>query len=292
MCGEAQVIVATSAFGMGVDKKDVGLVVHYDISDSLENYIQEAGRAGRDPNMEADCYVLYSDNDLDKHFILLNQTKLSLSEIRQVWRAVRDMTVQRPTIGCSALEIARKAGWNDDVPDIETRVRAALAALENAGFIIRGSNSPHLFATGITVNTMDEARHRLSVSPLFDDTTREQSARIIGSLISRRATSANNNEAESRIDYLADLLGMTKESVISSINLMRQEGILADTQDMQIWVDKLNLKRLLNITLRLEQFLIRQITNGDPHLNYKQLNQQALSEGLKESTPRRLRTLL
>ena len=292
MSGDAQVIVATSAFGMGVDKKDVGLVVHYDISDSLENYIQEAGRAGRDPNMEADCYVLYSDNDLDKHFILLNQTKLSLSEIRQVWRAVRDMTVQRPTIGCSALEIARKAGWGDEVPDIETRVRAALAALENAGFIVRGSNSPHLFATGITVNTMDEVRHRLSVSPLFDDTTREQSARIIGSLISKRATSANNTEAESRIDYLADLLGMTKETVISSINLMRQEGILADTQDMQIWVDKINLKRLLDITLQLEQFLIQQITKGCPHLNYKQLNQQALMEGLKNSTPRRLRTLL
>ena len=71
-----RIIVATSAFGMGVDKKDVGLVVHYDISDSLENYVQEAGRAGRDPELQARCYVLYSDSDLDKHFILLNQTKL------------------------------------------------------------------------------------------------------------------------------------------------------------------------------------------------------------------------
>ena len=80
-----RIIVATSAFGMGVDKKDVGLVIHYDISDSLENYVQEAGRAGRDPHLEARCFVLYSDADLDKHFILLNQTKLSISEIQQVW---------------------------------------------------------------------------------------------------------------------------------------------------------------------------------------------------------------
>lgn len=69
MSDQVRIIVATSAFGMGVDKKDVGLVVHYDISDSLENYVQEAGRAGRDPHLNARCYVLYSDNDLDKHFI-------------------------------------------------------------------------------------------------------------------------------------------------------------------------------------------------------------------------------
>ena len=57
---------------MGVDKKDVRLVVHYDISDSLENYVQEAGRAGRDPSLQAECYLLYCDDDLDKHFIILN----------------------------------------------------------------------------------------------------------------------------------------------------------------------------------------------------------------------------
>ena len=57
IAGDVQIMVATSAFGMGVDKKDIGMVIHYEISDSLENYVQESGRAGRDENISADCFV-------------------------------------------------------------------------------------------------------------------------------------------------------------------------------------------------------------------------------------------
>ena len=137
---KVQIIVATSAFGMGVDKKDVGLVIHYDISDSLENYVQEAGRAGRDQTIQADCYVLFNDKDLDKHFILLNQTKISISEIQQVWKAIKDLTKLRPNVCRSPLEIARQAGWDENVNEIETRVKTSISALENAGYIKRGKN--------------------------------------------------------------------------------------------------------------------------------------------------------
>ena len=292
MNGDAQVIVATSAFGMGVDKKDVGLVIHYDISDSLEAYVQEAGRAGRDPHMEAECYVLYSDNDLDKHFILLNQTKLSISEIQQVWKVIKDLTPKQPSVSCSPLEIARQAGWNEEVDDIETRVKSAIAALENAGLVTRGSNTPHIFATGITVGNMDEARRRLTLSPLFDETTREEAARIIGSLISRRATSDNNDEAESRIDYLADVLGMSKEAVIHNVNLMRQEGILADSRDMQAWIVKNTTRRELDNILRLEQFLLMHLGEESREFYYKQLNEEAHKSGMAFCTVRRIKTLL
>ena len=293
MSGEAQVIVATSAFGMGVDKKDVGLVVHYNISDSLENYVQEAGRAGRDPQMQAECFVLYADSDLDKHFILLNQTKLSISEIQQVWKAIKDLTTKRDNVSCSPLDIARQAGWGEEVDDIETRVKAAIAALEDAGFIHRGSNSPHVFATGIAVKNMDEARHKLTVSPLFDKQSREEAARIIKSLISARATAEGRGaEAESRVDYLADILGMSKATVIRNINLMRQDGLLADTRDMQAWITKKTSLRNLEIILKLEQFLLQRFGEESFRINYKELNEEAKKEGLTYSNIKRLRTLL
>ena len=292
MSGEAQVIVATSAFGMGVDKKDVGLVVHYNISDSLENYVQEAGRAGRDPQMQAECYVLFADSDLDKHFILLNQTKLSISEIQQVWKAIKDLTAKRDKVSCSPLDIARQAGWGEDVEDLDTRVKAAIAALEDAGFIQRGSNSPHVFATGIAVKNMDEARHKLTVSPLFDEQSREEAARIIKSLISARATAEGRGaEAESRVDYLADILGMSKATVIRNINLMRQDGLLADSRDMQAWVSKSTSLRNLDVILKLEQFLLQRLAGEAQRINYKELNEEAQKAGHTYSNVKRLKML-
>ena len=293
MSGEAQVIVATSAFGMGVDKKDVGLVVHYNISDSLENYVQEAGRAGRDPQMQAECFVLYADSDLDKHFILLNQTKLSISEIQQVWKTIKDLTAKRDKVSCSSLDIARQAGWGDEIDDIETRVKAAIAALEDAGFIQRGSNSPHVFATGIAVKNMDEARRKLMISPLFDEQSREEAARIIKSLISARATAEGRGaEAESRVDYLADILGMNKATVIRNINLMRQDGLLADSRDMQAWITKGTTVRNLDAMLRLELFMLQQFSEESRRFSYKELNEEAQKAGMTYSNVKRLRMLL
>ena len=298
MTDQIRIIVATSAFGMGVDKSDVGLVVHYDISDSLENYVQEAGRAGRDPHLEARCFVLYSDADLDKHFILLNQTKLSISEIQQVWKAVKEMTKQRIRACCSALEIARKAGWDDSVSDIETRVRTALAALEQAGYLERGNNVPHVYATGITVKNMDEARKRISESLLFENEEVEKAVRIIKSLITQKhIAKAQDAEAESRVDYLADILGLNKWEVVSAVERMRQEGILADTKDMSAYLHDVGesenkSKRLLERFSKLERYILNNIPDDAICISCKQLNDNAQNEGIATSTEKDFRTLL
>ena len=298
MSDQVRIIVATSAFGMGVDKKDVGLVVHYDISDSLENYVQEAGRAGRDPDLQARCFVLYADSDLDKHFLLLNQTKLSISEIQQVWKAVKDMTKQRARTCCSALEIARKAGWDDSVSDIETRVRTALSALEQAGYLERGNNVPQVFATGITVKNVDEARRRITESVLFEKEDIEKAVRIIKSLISQKhIAKAQDDMAESRVDYLADILGLTKNEVVSVVERMRQEGILADTKDISAYLNDAGesehkSRRLLEQFAILERYILNIIPDDVLRISCKQLNDNAQKEGIASAREKDIRTLL
>ena len=298
MSGKVQIIVATSAFGMGVDKKDVGLVVHFDISDSLENYVQEAGRAGRDPGLQARCYVLYSDKDLDKHFMLLNQTKISISEIQQVWKVVKDMTKQRTRTECSALEIARRAGWDDSVSEIEMRVKTALSALEQGGYIERGNNIPHVYATGITVANMDEARSKIESSVLFDQKEVEKAVRIIKSLISQKyITRAQDAQAESRVDYLADILGMTKSEVISAIERMRQAGILADSRDISAYLLDPGVSQKKSTVVferfaQLERYILERIPDQKWNISYKQLNEETVKSGLTSSTEKDIRTLL
>ncbi|OUL18834.1 recombinase RecQ [Nostoc sp. RF31YmG] len=88
MADELEVIVATCAFGMGVDKSNVRFVFHYDISDSLDSYYQEIGRSGRDGE-KAQAILFYCPNDLQIRRFFAGGGKIDVNEVLQVAEAVQ-----------------------------------------------------------------------------------------------------------------------------------------------------------------------------------------------------------
>ncbi|WP_118953012.1 RecQ family ATP-dependent DNA helicase [Taibaiella helva] len=297
MSGEVNIMVATSAFGMGVDKSDVGAVIHYDISDSLENYVQEAGRAGRDEKINADCYVLFNEEDLDKHFILLNQTKISSKEINQVWKAIKELTRTRDRASNSALEIARKAGWDDGIKEIETRVTTAIAALEDAGYLKRGQNMPRIFANSILSKNAQEAIDKINSSEKFSDTQKVQAVRVIKKLFSSKSKRlATEEEPESRIDYISDQLGIVKEEVIRAVELMREEEILAQTRDLTAFIKRTESANkslaIVDNFRKQEELLWTQLKEGEVAYHLKEIIELFIQSGIKDSSLNKLKTIL
>jgi len=89
MSGDADVIVATNAFGMGIDKSNIRFVYHYDISDSLDAYYQEVGRGGRDGE-KAEAVLFFRSEDLGAASFKAGEAKLDPAEAERVANAIAD----------------------------------------------------------------------------------------------------------------------------------------------------------------------------------------------------------
>lgn len=284
LSGQVKIIVATNAFGMGVDKKDVRLVVHYNISSSLENYVQEAGRAGRDEALEAECCILFNEEDLNTHFSLLRQSKLTQADIGLIWNAIKSMRTKRFSI--SPLELARKAGLECDELQLDTKVKNAVAALEIAGYVRRSMNAPRVYATSVAVKSTMQAREMIESSSLFaTDAERTDAVRIVSSLISARSGFKTKGEpAETRTDWLSDRLGIALSDVVSVIGKLRQAGVLHDHNDMSATVTRKALRNAGTVLASyqgLESLFIKRIDEtGRADFNIKELNNEALAAGI------------
>ena len=125
--GSRVLMVATNAFGMGIDKRDIRSILHYQAPGSLEQYVQEAGRAGRDGE-SSDCVLLFDHDDLGIQEYLQKQNRIHISQLRRVGSALAEWAAEGKPVGTK--DLAFSAG----VP--QTTTLSLCAQLEEAGLVI------------------------------------------------------------------------------------------------------------------------------------------------------------
>jgi ATP-dependent DNA helicase RecQ len=136
MSGATRCVVATNAFGMGVDKADVRLVIHHDLPGSPEAYYQEVGRAGRD-GRPSRCVMLFNHGDLHVRRFLIEASNPPEQVVRHVYDAVRK---EADALGPGGIVDLSPMGIADRCPLAkgERQVRSALMALERSELLERG----------------------------------------------------------------------------------------------------------------------------------------------------------
>ena len=268
VASELRVVAATNAFGMGIDKPDVRLVIHADLPGSLENYLQEAGRAGRD-QQPARCVLLYVPEDAELQFGLSARSRLTRQEIAAILKSLRRLD-HRKHLGGVVVATAGEIMAEDDESEFErdsatddTRVRTAVAWLEEARLLQRNENVVQVFPSSLRVGSVQEARQRLYRVDMVE-AYRASLMAIVTALI------AADPDEGITTDELMGVSGLSAEKVRGALYDLERLGIasndLALTAFVHAGVERASQKRLQEAA-SLEAALIAALREAAPELD-------------------------
>jgi ATP-dependent DNA helicase RecQ len=288
--GELRVIAATNAFGMGIDKPDVRLVIHADMPGSLENYLQEAGRAGRDQS-NARCVLLSTPEDVEWQFGMSARSRLTQAEIGAILKSLKSLDKKNrkhgnhgPVVATSGEMLLEDddAKFQRDSATDDTRVRTAIAWLEEASLLTREENSVQVFPSSLRVTSLEEAEKRLKKANLFQDKARPLLALIQGLIM------ADPDEGVSTDDLML-LAGLPSDKLRAALHDLELLGLVSNdtgiTAYVHAGVENSSKKRLAR-AVALEQALIAMLREQAPDLGrgeHSVLHLRVASQRLKDA---------
>ena len=299
--GELRVITATNAFGMGIDKADVRLVIHADMPASLENYFQEAGRAGRDLNA-ARCVMLYTEDDVERQFGMSASSRLSRREIHGVLRALWNLN-RKKNLNDEVVATSGEILSEDEDHEFEKnfvtdddRVKVAISWLEESKLLSREENRVQIFPSSLRVNSLDEATARMQKKQILEK-YRKQLLAIVRELVEARPDEGIST------DELMVVSGLSIEQVRHAFHDLEQLGIasndLALTAFLHSGVERSSAKRIREAA-NLEIALIARMREEHPDqgkgdaskLHLRLVAQDLRDRGVADPLPGRLRRIL
>ncbi|WP_421387751.1 RecQ family ATP-dependent DNA helicase [Aeromonas veronii] len=312
--GEIRVICATNAFGMGIDKDDVRLVIHADIPGSLENYLQEAGRAGRD-TAQAHCVLLFDEQDIEKQFQLEAMSEVSLRDIKQILRGIRlraskggKQDNNSPLVATSAELINQpevETSFAADDSNADTKVKTAIAWLERAGYLERSDNITQVFQGRPLFASTEEAMKRVESLKLAPK------AKAIWQAVIQALMSAADDDglsadtiAEEAGQYMADKgSGVQASEVMRVLTQMADVGLLSQGMLLTTWLrpkGRDNARVLYGQVHSIEKAMLDTLREKEPEpdtgqgliFNIRLVNQAIKDLGHERCNPGLLRNLL
>lgn len=310
LSGAVPVVCATNAFGMGIDKENVRLVIHAEMPGSLENYLQEAGRAGRD-RLPSRCVLLHDDEDVERQFKLTASGRLSHRDLAGLLRGLRHMA--RGEDGAEVVvtpgELLRDeeidADFHAQDRDADTKVKTAVAWLERAGFLERTENRTRIFQGRLQVKTLEEARERMAKIPVSQG-TRDRWLKIVEALINAdpgRGLTADELAELPGLKLGADTPEETRgERVLRHLVSMKEAGLIDGGLQLTAYLEKRGrggASAAFESICRQERALLDALREAEPdaedgewrELSLRILNQRLVDQGTA-SHPETLRQLL